>query len=251
MGPATHATPSGSARKLDQHLEPPHPAWKRLIDIVCCLLALPVLGLCTLLMSVLIRFTSPGPVLFMQERVGYMGRRFTCYKFRTMKVAADTGVHQAYLAELMRSGKPMTKMDSKRDSRLIPGAWLLRATGLDELPQIINVLRGDMSIVGPRPCLPYEYQEYQAWQRQRFHAAPGLTGLWQVSGKNRTTFEQMIQLDIRYAENKSFWVDCWIILKTVPALTVQLWETRRNRGQPVTPSAAKASVSETSVAANS
>jgi exopolysaccharide production protein ExoY len=210
----------------------PLPGWKRAIDIGCCLAALPVLALCTLVMTIIIRLTSPGPVLFRQQRVGYLGRRFVCYKFRTMKVSADTSVHQAYLAELMRSGKPMVKMDSRRDSRLIPGAWILRASGLDELPQIINVLRGEMSLVGPRPCLPYEYDGYLPWQRDRFRAAPGLTGLWQVSGKNRTTFDEMIQLDIRYAQEKSMWLDLKIMFLTLPALLTQISDTRRGRSEP-------------------
>lgn len=207
----------------------PLPAWKRATDVTLCLLALPVLAVCTLIMTIITRLTSPGPVLFRQERVGFKGQRFVCFKFRTMKVSADTAVHQAHLAELMRSNKPMVKMDSKKDQRLIPGAWLLRASGLDELPQILNVLKGEMSLVGPRPCLPYEAKEYLPWQHDRFNAAPGLTGLWQVSGKNRTTFEEMIRLDIRYTEKKTFGLDVWIIFMTVPALIVQVLDTRRGR----------------------
>jgi exopolysaccharide production protein ExoY len=207
----------------------PLPAWKRATDVTLCVLALPALALLTLAMAVLTRLTSPGPVLFRQERVGFLGRRFICYKFRTMKVSADTAGHQQHLAQLMRSNTPMVKMDAKRDSRVIPGAWILRATGLDELPQIINVLQGDMSLVGPRPCVPYEYAEYLPWQKERFRAAPGLTGLWQVSGKNRTTFDEMIRLDIRYAKERSFWFDLRIIFMTVPALVIQFIDTRRSR----------------------
>jgi lipopolysaccharide/colanic/teichoic acid biosynthesis glycosyltransferase len=123
----------------------------------------------------------------------------------------------------------MVKMDSRGDSRLIPGGWILRASGLDELPQVINVLRGEMSMVGPRPCLPYEYDRYLPWQRDRFAAVPGLTGLWQVSGKNRTTFEEMIRLDIEYARRQSWWLDLKIMLLTVPALLQQIGDTRRGR----------------------
>ena len=122
----------------------------------------------------------------------------------------------------------MVKMDARGDSRLIPGGRLIRASGLDELPQIINVLRGEMSLVGPRPCVPYEYEKYTAWQRNRFRAVPGLTGLWQVSGKNRTTFDEMIRLDIHYAQNKSLSLDLRIMLNTLPALLVQLLDTRGN-----------------------
>jgi lipopolysaccharide/colanic/teichoic acid biosynthesis glycosyltransferase len=122
----------------------------------------------------------------------------------------------------------MTKLDS-RDSRLIPGGWLIRALGLDELPQILNVLKGDMSIVGPRPCLPYEFDNYSPRHRERFNAVPGLTGLWQVSGKNRTTFEEMIRLDIAYSNETSLWLDLRIILMTVPALFLQVGDTRKDR----------------------
>jgi lipopolysaccharide/colanic/teichoic acid biosynthesis glycosyltransferase len=158
-----------------------------------------------------------------------------CYKFRTMLVGADSKSHQAYLISLLSSNAPMVKLDTKGDSRLIPGGWLLRATGLDELPQIINVFRREMSIVGPRPCLSYEYERYQSWQRERSDAVPGLTGLWQVSGKNRTTFDEMINLDIRYARTSTFWVDLRIILMTAPALLIQLADTRRARIAQVQP----------------
>jgi len=171
---------------------------------------------------------SNGPALFRQERVGYQGRRFVCLKFRTMKVDADTSVHKGHLNHLMDSNLPMIKMD-RHDSRLIPGGLLLRSSGLDELPQLINVLRGDMSLIGPRPCVPYEYEKYLPWQRERFDTQPGLTGLWQVSGKNNTTFTEMINLDIYYVRNHSLWMDIQIILKTIPALAVQVQESRQKR----------------------
>ncbi len=205
------------------------PGWKRAIDIGCCLAALPLFALSTLLMALLTKAASPGPIFFRQERVGYRGRRFMCYKFRTMKCSADTGVHQAHLTNLMRSNAPMVKMDSQRDTRLIPGAWLLRASGLDELPQVINILRGEMSVVGPRPCVPYEYEQYLPWQMARFDIRPGLTGLWQVSGKNQLTFEQMILLDIQYARTRALWSDLKIIFLTVPALLSQITDTRKHR----------------------
>lgn len=205
------------------------PAWKRATDIALCMIALPVLAVCTLVMAVIMKIVSPGPVFFRQERIGHMGRRFKIYKFRTMRVGADTANHAAYFKQVVGTNAPMMKLDSKGDSRLIPGSWLLRASGLDELPQIINVLRGEMSIVGPRPCLPAEYDLYQSWQRNRFASAPGLTGLWQVSGKNRTTFDEMVRLDIRYTHTKSFWMDAWIIVKTVPAMLIQIYDTRIGR----------------------
>src|SRR5688572_20771417 len=118
----------------------PVPAWKRGLDILGCLAALPLLALCTLFAAVLIRIASPGPIFFRQERVGYRGRRFKLYKFRTMHVAADVTTHQTHFGELVRSNVPMHKLDTRGDRRLIPGGWLLRASGMDELPQIINVL---------------------------------------------------------------------------------------------------------------
>jgi lipopolysaccharide/colanic/teichoic acid biosynthesis glycosyltransferase len=205
------------------------PLSKRALDLAFCLAALPILAVATLLMTIVMKIASPGPVFFLQERIGYRGRRFKIYKFRTMVAGANTGVHQAYFSQLMGSSAPMIKMDSQGDSRLIPGGWILRASGLDELPQIINVLRGEMSLVGPRPCLPYEYEGYLPWQRRRFSATPGLTGLWQVSGKNRTTFDEMIRLDIQYAEGHSFWLDVQIVFRTFPALLQQVGDTRRRR----------------------
>ncbi|HYG24738.1 MAG TPA: sugar transferase [Verrucomicrobiae bacterium] len=197
------------------------PIWKRILDIALIVGTAPVWLPIMLLVGLLIKTVSPGPALFRQERVGYLGRRFTCFKFRTMVVNADVNIHKGHLAYLMGSNAPMTKLDSARDPRLIPCGLLLRSLGIDELPQLFNVLRGDMSLVGPRPCVPYEYEGYAAHHRQRFEAAPGLTGLWQVSGKNRTTFEQMIQLDIHYARNLSFVTDLKIMFKTVPAILSQ------------------------------
>ena len=123
----------------------------------------------------------------------------------------------------------MKKMDVHGDPRMIPGGRLLRVSGLDELPQIINVLQGDMSLVGPRPCIPYEYEKYLPWQRERFDTLPGLTGLWQVSGKNRTTFIEMMHLDIEYVRNKTLWLDLKIIAKTIPALIVQMYDMRNGQ----------------------
>jgi lipopolysaccharide/colanic/teichoic acid biosynthesis glycosyltransferase len=207
----------------------PLPRWKRTLDIACSLVALPVLLPLVTVIATITKVSSPGPVLFKQPRVGLRGKQFLCYKFRTMKMNADTTAHKAYLNQLIGSNAPMVKMDASRDSRLIPGGWLLRATGLDELPQIINVLRGEMSLVGPRPCIPYEYENFTIKQKQRSVSVPGLTGLWQVSGKNKTTFSEMIRLDIQYASDKSLWLDLKIMLLTFPALLQQVFETRLNR----------------------
>lgn len=205
------------------------PVWKRGMDLACALLALPVLAVGTLFMTIVTKFVSPGPVFFRQERIGYHGRRFKIYKFRTMSVGADTSGHASYCKDLISTNAPMVKLDVRGDSRLIPGGWMLRASGLDELPQLINVLRGEMSLVGPRPCIPSEFEQYLPWQKKRVDAVPGLTGLWQVSGKNRTTFDQMIRFDIQYTKSLSVLLDVKIILMTVPSLLVQIYDTRLGR----------------------
>jgi lipopolysaccharide/colanic/teichoic acid biosynthesis glycosyltransferase len=197
------------------------PHWKRLLDLALILLMAPLLLPVMFLMALIIKAVSPGPALFRQERIGYLGRQFTCLKFRTMVVNADTQLHQGHLNQIMDTNVPMRKLDSTGDPRLVPCGKLLRSLGLDELPQIFNVLRGEMSLVGPRPCVPYEYQNYTPHHRERFEAVPGLTGLWQVSGKNRTTFEEMIDLDVYYAWNKTLWLDLKIIFKTIPAIISQ------------------------------
>ena len=202
------------------------PPWKRVLDLVCILLALPALAPLLLLISLGIKLVSRGPVFFRQTRVGWMGMPFVCLKFRTMHAHADSQVHEDYFKQLMQSQNPMTKLDSYGDPRLIPFGSFLRSTGLDELPQLINVLRGDMSLVGPRPCTEKEYDNYLPWQKQRFAIQPGLTGLWQVSGKNRTTFNEMIQLDLLYAQHRSLWLDLGILLKTLPVLVSQVQEMR-------------------------
>jgi lipopolysaccharide/colanic/teichoic acid biosynthesis glycosyltransferase len=151
-----------------------------------------------------------------------------------MHCGAETNTHQGHLQDLISSDAPMVKMDAKGDSRIIPGGRLLRSAGLDELPQLINVLRGEMSLVGPRPCITYEATKYLPWQRERFNTAPGLTGLWQVSGKNRTTFTRMIQLDIDYCRRRNLWLDLRIIIMTIPALLVQMWDMRQAKKPGVT-----------------
>jgi exopolysaccharide production protein ExoY len=198
------------------------------LDIACVALALPLL-LPALFIALLIKVVSVGPVLFKQERIGHRGRSFLCLKFRTMVVGADSLVHRKHSEDLIDSNSPMVKMDMRGDKRLIPFGLLLRTSGLDELPQIINVLRGEMSLVGPRPCLRYEYDCYLPWQKERFNTLPGLTGLWQVSGKNRTTFDEMMHLDIRYARNKSLASDLRIMARTIPALIVQAQDTYRGK----------------------
>jgi exopolysaccharide production protein ExoY len=228
----SHSHLQSSVKKMFRDNHPSKiPSWKRVIDLLACLIALPFFGVITLVMSIVLKIAAPGPIFFKQERVGYKGKRFMFYKFRTMYAGADTKGHQTYLNSLLsgNSEAPMVKLDAKGDCRVIPGGWLLRASGLDELPQIINVLLGEMSVVGPRPCIPYEYERYLPWQLERFDARPGLTGLWQVSGKNRTTFDEMIRLDIRYIHETSLIMDLRVIAKTIPALLIQLSDIYRAR----------------------
>jgi lipopolysaccharide/colanic/teichoic acid biosynthesis glycosyltransferase len=196
------------------------PIWKRYMDIIVSVLVLVVASPFFLIIIMLIKIISPGPAFFKQERVGYMGRTFTMLKFRSMRVGNCTNAHREYLAELIRSEKhsdgnskkPMTKRDNLNS--LIPYGKVFRRLCLDELPQLINVIRGEMSLIGPRPPITYEVEEYQRWHNGRFDTLPGITGLWQVNGKNRLTFEQMVRLDIRYSRQESLWVDIIIILKT-------------------------------------
>lgn len=224
-----------SASALAQRPTPqanPLPFWKRSLDLLFCLVALPILMLGTLVMAIVTKCVSPGPIFYRQVRIGYMGRPFKIFKFRTMTVSADPRIHQEYCRKLIDTNAPMAKLDVRGDARLIPFGWFLRASGLDELPQIINVLRGEMSIVGPRPCLPIEFEQFLPWQRGRCHAIPGLTGLWQVSGKNRTTFEEMIRLDLQYAQELSATQDLRIILLTPRTLLQQIYDTRTGRRSP-------------------
>jgi exopolysaccharide production protein ExoY len=202
------------------------PPWKRMFDLVCIVCAAPVWLPLMVLIALWIKLVSEGPVFFRQERVGFLGRRFYCLKFRSMKANAETARHEDYFQKLIQSDRPMEKLDGKGDSRLIPWGKVFRATGLDELPQIFNIIRGEMSLVGPRPCTSREFELFRPEDRERVNAPPGLTGNWQVNGKNRTTFREMIELDIDYARNMSLGWDVMIILRTVPALVTQLMECR-------------------------
>jgi lipopolysaccharide/colanic/teichoic acid biosynthesis glycosyltransferase len=202
------------------------PYWKRILDVACILLCLPFWLPVVIVVALWILIASPGPIFFRQERVGYRGRPFMMFKFRTMRVNAETASHENHLKQLIQANCPMTKLDACGDPRIIRGGRVLRSMGLDELPQLFNVLRGEMSLVGPRPCTPKEFEAYQAWQRERVNAQPGLTGYWQVNGKNRTTFTEMVDMDITYTKNMSLRLDLAIMLRTVPAVMTQLFEAR-------------------------
>lgn len=200
------------------------PWWKRGMDLAISLPALIVTAPLMAIIALFIKAVSAGPVLFCQERVGHLGRTFRLYKFRTMHLGADNSGHRKYMAHLIKGDVPMTKIDTGTDPRLIVGARLLRRTCLDELPQLLNVIKGEMSLIGPRPCLPYEAETFLRWHHRRFDVVPGITGLWQVNGKNKTTFKQMIRYDIEYGKKVSFLLDCKILLKTIPALGSMLFE---------------------------
>jgi lipopolysaccharide/colanic/teichoic acid biosynthesis glycosyltransferase len=193
------------------------PPWKRVFDLFfLCATFFFWLPLMVVIMGG-IMIVSPGPVFFRQRRVGFRGQSFLIFKFRSMKVNAETQSHEQYLERLMRQQAPMAKLDAV-DARLIPLGRFFRATGLDELPQIFNVLRGEMSMVGPRPCTEVEFARYQSRQRKRFDAPPGITGFWQVHGKNKTTFNEMIAMDILYSQKMSLRMDLAIILRTPTVL---------------------------------
>jgi exopolysaccharide biosynthesis polyprenyl glycosylphosphotransferase len=215
--------PAMRFRRLD--LRGPEELLRRLIDVggaAVCLVALaPLLAA----IAIAVKFSSRGPIFYVQERVGRFGRRFAMVKFRTMVAGNDPTFHREYLKSYIRSGAAATvgADGSKiykitRDPRVTPvGAWL-RAFSLDELPQLWNVLRGEMSLVGPRPCLPYEWELYRPWQRRRLDAMPGCTGLWQVTARSHVTFEEMVILDLHYAHHGSVGRDLWLIAQTVPAM---------------------------------
>ncbi len=188
------------------------PPWKRMVDVALASAALVMLGPVILVAALLIKLVSPGPAFFRQTRIGRAGRPFELLKLRSMTVGSDASVHRRHLAGLIHSGRPMGKLES--DSRVFGLGGLLRRGCIDELPQLVNVLRGEMSLVGPRPCLPYEAAEYARWHARRFDVAPGMTGLWQVSGKNALAFAEMVRLDIAYARTLSPWLDVKILLKT-------------------------------------
>jgi len=215
------------ARGLESFFFDVLPAWKRATDIVGALLGLAVASPFLLLAAVIIKIVSPGPVFFKQQRVGYMGKTFTMWKLRTMKLKVDTSRHQQHISELVNNGQPMTKLN--HESQLIPFGKIFRATYLDELPQLLNVLYGQMSLVGPRPAIAYEVEEYMGWYNARFDVLPGMSGLWQVSGKNRLTFDEMIRLDIQYAREQSPWSDIKILLMTPYAILSEFKDTLQNK----------------------
>jgi lipopolysaccharide/colanic/teichoic acid biosynthesis glycosyltransferase len=193
---------------------------RRSFDILVAGALILLLGPILIGVALAVRIDSRGPALFRQRRVGYREREFTLFKFRSMRVDADPKGHQEYVTALIKGER--TAPDGGRenlyklavDNRITPvGRWI-RRWSLDELPQLFNVVRGDMTLVGPRPAIPYEVAEYPSWFRDRFAVKPGLTGYWQVSGRSERTYEEMVRLDIEYAERRSIGLDLLILLKT-------------------------------------
>jgi exopolysaccharide biosynthesis polyprenyl glycosylphosphotransferase len=189
-------------------------ALKRLVDLLAGSLLLAVCAVPGLIIALLIKLESRGPVLFVQERIGLHGRRFRMLKFRSMVVDAEG--RRTALHALNEMDGPVFKM--RADPRVTTTGWFLRRTSLDELPQLLNVLRGHMALVGPRPPLPEEVSHYRRWQRRRLSMKPGITCLWQVSGRNQVDFEEWMRLDLRYIDTWSLWGDLKILLRTIPAV---------------------------------
>jgi lipopolysaccharide/colanic/teichoic acid biosynthesis glycosyltransferase len=212
----------------DYDSTPRRHTWKRVLDITIVLLLAPLWLPVMAAITLYIKIVSPGPIVFRQPRIGFQGQEFNCFKFRSMHHGAKTERHEDYFKNLMKSNRPMEKLD-REDSRLIPWGVAFRAAGLDELPQLFNVLRGDMSLVGPRPCTPSEYENYMPWNKRRCDALPGITGLWQVSGKNSLTFNQMIALDIEYAHNQSLVQDLRIMVRTCPVLVNEIGKSVKRK----------------------
>ena len=202
------------------------PVWKRCLDIIGVLLGLPVVLPVMFLVALVVRVASKGPIFFRQQRIGYGGKPFTVWKFRTMHVNADQKLHQEYVSKLISENLPLTKLDIKGDKRLIPFGKALRSSCLDELPQLFNVVRGEMSLVGPRPCMAYEFEQLLPWHKQRFNTPPGMTGLWQVKRSAATNFLEMMQMDLQYVANRTLWLDLAILAETVPAVFTQLKNSR-------------------------
>jgi lipopolysaccharide/colanic/teichoic acid biosynthesis glycosyltransferase len=233
-GQQTWQWPSRIAQVADKTEDDRYFAAKRCLDVILAALLLILLLPLIVLIAVLIKLDSPGPVFFTQERVGakrqWLGRQaiwiiknFNIYKFRSMVQNADSAVHEAYIRDFVEGrAHPSAEGDGKfkltNDPRVTRVGRILRKFSLDELPQLLNVLMGDMSLVGPRPVPPYEVACYGNGDHKRLTALPGITGYWQVKGRCRVTFEEMIRMDLEYIRNASLWFDVKILLLTIPAV---------------------------------
>lgn len=197
---------------------------KRLVDLVLAGGALAALAPLFALIAIGIKFSSPGPVVFTQTRIGKNGRPFAFYKFRSMHVANDDSSHKEFVQDFIRQQKDAcARKDIKvfkitNDPRIFKLGKFIRKTSIDELPQLFNVIRGDMSLVGPRPCLPYEWECYDDWHKRRLDILPGCTGIWQALGRSTVSFEEMVLLDLYYRSNMTLWLDLKIVLQTFPVV---------------------------------
>jgi exopolysaccharide biosynthesis polyprenyl glycosylphosphotransferase len=192
---------------------------KKLIDITGSLVALLFFSPIFMILAAAVKVTSEGPVFFKQERMGLNGEIFTFLKFRSMYTNSDHNRHKDYIKKLIKEGKDDANAPGvyklSNDPRITPFGEFLRKTSLDELPQFINVLKGEMSLVGPRPPIPYECELYDIWHKRRLLSVkPGITGLWQVTGRSSTTFDEMVRLDLKYVNDWSLWLDIKLLLKT-------------------------------------
>ena len=200
---------------------------KRCVDVVGAMALLILASPIMLVTAIAIKATSPGPVIYKQTRLGRRGAPFVFYKFRSMRTNSDDRIHREYVTNLIngrheeinqgQAHRPHYKL--KSDPRVTPVGKIIRITSIDELPQLYNVLKGDMSLVGPRPPIPYEAEKYQSWHLRRvLEGRPGITGLWQVEGRNRVSFDDMVRLDLRYRQTWSLWLDLKILARTVVAV---------------------------------
>jgi lipopolysaccharide/colanic/teichoic acid biosynthesis glycosyltransferase len=221
--PANRSRPKPRHKHRMSRLGPVHEATIRALDITVALVAIVVFGPLLLLLVVLVKWTSRGPALFKQSRVGQRKHSFTLLKLRTMYIDTDDTIHRAYVTELLTADQPkaggergLFKLEG--DPRVTPvGRWLRRSS-MDELPQLFNVLRGDMSLVGPRPVLAWEAELLPPQHQLRFEVKPGMTGLWQVSGRSKLSMRQAFDLDAEYVQRRSFLMDMTILMRTVPSL---------------------------------
>jgi lipopolysaccharide/colanic/teichoic acid biosynthesis glycosyltransferase len=195
--------------------------WKRTVDLAGSAVLLIALSPLLIIVAVAVAVSSPGPVFFSQQRVGRLARPFVMYKFRTMFDGADDAVHREFVTTMMREGYAASDDGLQKlvdDARVTAIGGLLRRLSLDELPQLFNGIRGDMSLVGPRPALGWERELFSPEHQRRFQVKPGMTGLWQVSGRSRLSMLQALDLDVEYVERRTFWLDVAIVLRTIPVV---------------------------------
>jgi len=191
---------------------------KRVIDIVLTSIGLIIISPFLLLIAAIIKSTSKGPIVFKQIRIGKDGKPFEFYKFRSMYINNKSAEHEQFVKDFISGNVGSETKKIQHDPRITPIGRFIRKTSIDEFPQLFNVLKGQMSLVGPRPCLPYEYEQYKDWHKTRFMIRPGCTGVWQVSGRSKVTFEEMVIMDYYYIHNTSPWLDLKLIIRTVPVV---------------------------------